>query len=37
MTLTQTKMQVPLVDLRANYQSIKDEVRTAIDEILEGM
>jgi len=37
MTLTQTKMQIPLVDLRANYGSIKDEVRAAIDEILEGM
>src|SRR6266542_4226393 len=37
MTLTKTKMQIPLVDLRANYASIKDEVRAAIDEILEGM
>ncbi|MBI2325512.1 MAG: DegT/DnrJ/EryC1/StrS aminotransferase family protein, partial [Chloroflexi bacterium] len=30
-------MQIPLVDLRANYRSIKNEVRAAIDEILEGM
>ena len=37
MTLTTTKMQIPLVDLRANYAGIKDEVRAAIDEILEGM
>jgi dTDP-4-amino-4,6-dideoxygalactose transaminase len=37
MTLTTTKTQIPLVDLRANYRAIKDEVRAAIDEILEGM
>ena len=37
MTLTTTKLQIPLVDLRANYQGIKDEVRAAIDEILAGM
>jgi dTDP-4-amino-4,6-dideoxygalactose transaminase len=37
MTLTTTKTQIPLVDLRANYQAIKGEVRAAIDEILEGM
>ncbi len=37
MTLTTTKMQIPLVDLRANYQAIRPEVRAAIDEILEGM
>jgi len=37
MTVTATKIQIPLVDLRAQYQTIKDEVRTAIDEILEGM
>jgi dTDP-4-amino-4,6-dideoxygalactose transaminase len=37
MTLTTTKTQIPLVDLRANYAAIKDEVRSAIDEILEGM
>lgn len=37
MTLTTTKMQIPLVDLQANYRGIKDEVRAAIDQILEGM
>ena len=28
---------VPLVDLKAQYASIRDEVRGAIDEVLEGM
>lgn len=37
MTLTKTKMQVPLVDLRANYRGIKDEVLAAIGGILDGM
>lgn len=37
MTLTTTKLEVPLVDLKANYQGIKDEVRAAIDGILDGM
>jgi dTDP-4-amino-4,6-dideoxygalactose transaminase len=37
MTLTTTKTQIPLVDLRANYAGIRDEVREAIDGILEGM
>ena len=37
MAVAPAKMQIPLVDLRANYASIRDEVRTAIDEILEGM
>ncbi len=37
MTMTKVKTQIPLVDLRANYAQIKDEVRAAIDEILEGM
>src|SRR3990170_255284 len=37
MTLTHTKMQIPLVDLRAGYETIKDEVREAFDEIFEGM
>jgi len=37
MILTTTKVQVPLVDLRANHRAIRDEVRAAIDEILEGM
>ena len=37
MAVAPAKMQIPLVDLRANYAGIKDEVRAAIDEILEGM
>ncbi|MDE3193184.1 MAG: DegT/DnrJ/EryC1/StrS aminotransferase family protein, partial [Chloroflexota bacterium] len=37
MTLTKTKMQIPLVDLRANYAGIKDEVLAAISGILDGM
>ncbi|HUQ41875.1 MAG TPA: DegT/DnrJ/EryC1/StrS family aminotransferase, partial [Candidatus Limnocylindrales bacterium] len=38
MTVTPTKTQeIPLVDLRAQYATIRDEVRTAIDEVLEGM
>ncbi len=37
MTVTKTKMQVPLVDLQANYRGIKDEVKAAIEGILEGM
>ncbi|HKW77761.1 MAG TPA: DegT/DnrJ/EryC1/StrS family aminotransferase [Candidatus Limnocylindria bacterium] len=38
MTLTTTKTQeIPLVDLRAQYATIRDEVRTAIDEVLESM
>jgi dTDP-4-amino-4,6-dideoxygalactose transaminase len=37
MTLTTAKTQIPLVDLRANYEGIKDEVRAAIDGIFEGM
>ena len=37
MTVTATKIQIPLVDLRTQYQTIKGEVRAAIDEILEGM
>ena len=28
---------IPLVDLRAQYASIRDEIRPAIDEVLEGM
>lgn len=32
-----TKMDIPLVDLRAQYATIRDEVRPAIDEILEKM
>ena len=38
MTVTPTKTQeIPLVDLRAQYATIKDEVRKAIDDVLEGM
>ncbi len=38
MTVTQTKTQeIPLVDLRAQYATIRDEVRKAIDEVLDGM
>lgn len=37
MTLTHTKFQIPLVDLRAGYETIEDEVRKALDEIFEGM
>jgi len=32
-----TTTEIPLVDLRAQYATIKGEVRAAIDEILEGM
>ena len=32
-----TKTDIPLVDLKAQYRTIKDEVRAAIDEVLEGM
>ncbi|MDO8506098.1 MAG: DegT/DnrJ/EryC1/StrS family aminotransferase [Candidatus Limnocylindria bacterium] len=38
MTVTPTKTQeIPLVDLRAQYATIRDEVRQAIDEVLDGM
>src|SRR5579859_5648834 len=37
MTLTKAKMQIPLVDLQANYRGIKSEVATAIEQILDGM
>jgi dTDP-4-amino-4,6-dideoxygalactose transaminase len=30
-------MHVPLVDLKAQYASIKHEVKAAVDEVLEGM
>ncbi|MBM4420038.1 MAG: DegT/DnrJ/EryC1/StrS family aminotransferase [Chloroflexi bacterium] len=30
-------MEIPLVDLKAQYRAIKDEVRTAIDGVLESM
>ena len=32
-----TKTDIPLVDLKAQYQTIREEVRTAIDEVLDGM
>ena len=32
-----TKTDIPLVDLKAQYRTIRDEVRFAIDEVLEGM
>ena len=32
-----TKTEIPLVDLKAQYRTIKDEVRAAIDDVLEGM
>ena len=32
-----TKTDIPLVDLKAQYRTIRDEVRVAIDEVLEGM
>ncbi|MGH2498835.1 MAG: DegT/DnrJ/EryC1/StrS family aminotransferase [Candidatus Limnocylindria bacterium] len=31
------KTDIPLVDLKAQYATIKDEVRAAIDEVLDGM
>jgi len=34
---TVTKTDIPLVDLKAQYALIRDEVRTAIDDVLEGM
>jgi dTDP-4-amino-4,6-dideoxygalactose transaminase len=37
-TVTPTKTQdIPLVDLRAQYATIRDEVRRAIDEVLDSM
>ena len=32
-----TKTDIPLVDLKAQYRTIRDEVRSAIDEVLESM
>jgi dTDP-4-amino-4,6-dideoxygalactose transaminase len=32
-----TKTDIPLVDLKAQYRTIRDEVRAAIDDVLEGM
>src|SRR5205807_4437984 len=31
------RMQIPLVDLKAQYQTIKDEVLTAFEDVLEHM
>ncbi len=32
-----TKTDIPLVDLKAQYRTIREEVRTAIDAVLDGM
>jgi dTDP-4-amino-4,6-dideoxygalactose transaminase len=32
-----TKTEIPLVDLKAQYRTIREEVRAAIDDVLEGM
>ncbi len=32
-----TKTDIPLVDLKAQYRTIREEVRTAIDDVLDGM
>lgn len=37
MTVTTKTQEIPLVDLRAQYATIKEEVRKAIDDVLEGM
>ena len=37
MSMTATRTEIPLVDIRANYEGIRGEVRAAIDEIFEGM
>lgn len=37
MTATAKTQDIPLVDLRAQYATIRDEVRTAIDGVLESM
>ena len=37
MTVTTKTQEIPLVDLRAQYATIRDEVRPAIDEVLESM
>jgi len=37
-TVTPTKtLEIPLVDLRAQYATIREEVRTAIDQVLDSM
>ena len=35
--MTVMTQEIPLVDLRAQYATIRDEVRRAIDEVLDGM
>jgi dTDP-4-amino-4,6-dideoxygalactose transaminase len=35
--MTVATQEIPLVDLRTQYATIRDEVRQAIDEVLEGM
>ena len=37
MTVTTKTADIPLVDLRAQYATIRDEVRSAIDDVLESM
>ncbi len=37
MTVTTKTQDIPLVDLKAQYATIKDEVRKAIDDVLESM
>jgi dTDP-4-amino-4,6-dideoxygalactose transaminase len=37
MTVTTKTQDIPLVDLKAQYATIRDEVRTAIDEVLDSM
>src|SRR5215471_18145294 len=34
---TISQMQIPLVDLKVQYQSIKQEIMAAIEDVLEGM
>ncbi len=35
--MTVVTQEIPLVDLKAQYATIRDEVRQAVDEVLEGM
>ncbi len=37
MTVTTKTQEIPLVDLRAQYATIRDEVRKAIDDVLDSM
>jgi dTDP-4-amino-4,6-dideoxygalactose transaminase len=36
MTPSQSQMKVPLLDLRAQYETIRDEVRTAVDRVFDS-